>query len=134
MKTLELLVLLIPTLSEAFIESYLEKAKKISVNHFWTAVLRGVFMLGIALTFHLIGIVLWWQAFVFMVALHFAFFNYLYNWLTRNTEGGRKWNYLRDKGIDGMLKVLPWWGLMFFQSIILSTGLMVYYQIWGFRL
>jgi hypothetical protein len=130
---IQFIILLLP-LIEAPIEAWFEIKRKVSVNHFWTAVARGVLMLVISIIFHLLGIVLWWQALALMVALHFAFFNYLYNWLTRKKEGGRKWNHLRDSGIDGRLKALPWWGLMFFQGIILITGLMVYYQIWGFKL
>jgi hypothetical protein len=64
-----------------------------------------------------------------MVALHFAFFNYLYNALTN-----RNLTYLRAKGIDGLLRNVPWWGIAFWQLIILITGLMVYYEIWGFKL
>jgi hypothetical protein len=126
---LQLFILCIPFIAEAGIESYFEKVKKVSVNHFWSAIIRGLLMLAIAIAFQLLGIVLWWQALALMVALHFACFNYLYNLFTN-----RELTYLRSKGIDGALNNLPWWGVALWQLIILITGLMVYYQIWGFKL
>lgn len=110
------LIFSMPWIIEVIFETYCEKVEKISVNHFWSAVARGILILIIALIFGK------WQAILYMVAIHWMFFDYTYNLITR-----RKWYYLRDGGIDKLLKNIPGYGLLFFRIIILITGFMVYY-------
>lgn len=109
-------------LVEAPIESYFEIKKRISVNHFWTAVARG-FLMG------LISLVLWWmhateywwQGAVLCFGVFFAFFNYLYNLLTR-----RNLLYLRSKGTDAMLAHMPPWGRWIIELIILGSAIQIF--------
>jgi hypothetical protein len=121
---LQLFILSLPLVLELIYETRKELREKISINHFWSAVIRGALMLVIAGLFNMIGINDWWRALVFMVTLHFMFFNYLYNALTN-----RKLTYLRDKGIDKVLQQVGWLGVLFFQIILLSVGIMIYFKI-----
>lgn len=114
-----------PCAIEVSIETWFEKKKQISVNHFWTAVGRGVIMLAISAAFDWFGVVEhWWQAFLFSMAIHFASFNYLYNAIT-----GRVWSYLRDAGIDGLLKeTTPPHGVVFLQLWLLAVAAIIYFD------
>jgi hypothetical protein len=63
---------------------------------------------------------------IMQVALHFMFFNYLYNILT-----GRKLTYLRAKGIDGLLRNVPAYGIFFWQIIVMIAAVLIYYKMEG---
>jgi hypothetical protein len=125
MKVLELIILLLP-LIEAPIEAYYEVKKKVSISHFWTAAARGTLMFLIAITYNRLGINEGWRVLVMQVALHFMFFNYLYNILT-----GRKLTYLRAKGIDGLLRNVPAYGIFLWQIIAMIAAVMIYYKMEG---
>ena len=124
-------ILCLLPLVEAPIEALFEIKKKISVNHFWTAVARGLLMI-------VISIGLWkgghteyvWQGFVLSFCVFFATFNYLYNALTK-----RRWDYLRDKGIDGWEKThVPIIMRVFVRAILLASAIQVYIKpgmLWG---
>jgi hypothetical protein len=122
---IQFIILLLP-LIEAPIEAWFEIKRKVSINHFWTAAARGTLMLLIAITYNQLGINEGWRVLIMQVALHFMFFNYLYNLLT-----GRKLTYLRAKGIDGLLRNVPAYGVFFWQLIILIAATMVYYKMEG---
>jgi hypothetical protein len=123
---LHFFILCLPFLSEALIESHFELVEKKELSHFWTAVIRGVVMLGIAITYNLFGINDGWRVLIMQGALHFMFFNYLYNILTK-----RKLTYLRAKGIDGLLRNVPSYGVFFWQIIIMIAATMIYYKMEG---
>jgi hypothetical protein len=122
---IQFIILLLP-LIEAPIEAWFEIKRKVSISHFWTAAARGTLMFLIAITYTRLGINEGWRVLIMQVALHFMFFNYLYNLLT-----GRKLTYLRAKGIDGLLRNVPAYGVFFWQLIILITATMVYYKMEG---
>jgi hypothetical protein len=63
---------------------------------------------------------------IMQVALHFMFFNYLYNALT-----SRKLAYLRAKGIDGLLRNVPAYGIFLWQIIAMIAAVMIYYKMEG---
>lgn len=109
-------------LIEAPIEAYYELAKKISVNHFWTAVARGVLMVLIGVLLSYKGVTLyWWQGFVLSFGIFVALFNYLYNLMTH-----RPIMYLRAHGIDSILAHAPPWGRWIFEIIILGAAIQIY--------
>lgn len=116
------LLCLFPLL-EAPIEAWFELKKKLSVNHFWTAVARGILMFGISLVLYASGTTdYWWQGLVLCFGLFFTTFNYLYNVLTK-----RKWDYLRDKGIDGWEKRhVPIIARVFVRAITLAAAIQIY--------
>jgi hypothetical protein len=123
---MEASILCLPFLVEALIESHFELVEKKELSHFWTAVIRGVVMLGIAITFNQFGINDGWRVLIMQVALHFMFFNYLYNILTK-----RELTYLRAKGIDGLLRNVPAYGVFLWQIIIMIAATMIYYKMEG---
>lgn len=117
------IIMLTPVPLEAYIEAFYEKVHKISPSHTWTMVARGVLMLMLGIIIHKAGLTQNAIQPVFtMAAIHFAFFNYLYNHIT-----GRKFYYLRNAGIDRLLQPVGWLGIMFFQVIILTAGVLVFF-------
>lgn len=121
-------VLFVPMLAELFIESHYELKKGISLNHPWTMVARGLLMTLIALI-PVDWAQLWpidWARFgaalALQIGIHFMFFNYFYNWRT-----GRKTFYLRDAGIDKILKEVTIIGMVFFQLMGLLIGIVLYF-------
>lgn len=109
-------------LVEAPIEAWFEKVKKISVNHSWTAVARGVLMILISWILWKVGDTeYWWQGASLCFGIFVAFFNYLYNLLTR-----RKLLYLRSKGIDRVLAYMPPWGRWILELIIFGASIQIY--------
>jgi hypothetical protein len=117
-------LLALPYILEVLFETYFEKKKGISVNHFWTAVARGALMILIGgMFFKLEWHDNWWEPALVSVAIHFALFNYTYNWIT-----GRKWTYLRSKGIDAVLASLPLMARIFFQVVFLLACLYEYFD------
>lgn len=116
------LITLVPIALEAPIEAYYEIKKKISVNHFWSAVARGAIMIGIGFVLQWRGVtVYWWQGTVLSVGLFIALFNYVYNLLTR-----RPIMYLRAKGTDRLLALAPPWGRWIWELIILGASIQIY--------
>lgn len=121
---LHTLILSIPWILEWWLETYAELKKQVSVNHFWSAALRGLVMLLIAGVYDWIGINDWWRVLILEIALHFAFFNYAYNVRT-----GRKLFYLRKAGIDKYLEMLTPLGIIWFQLVILTAGYLIFLHL-----
>lgn len=110
-------------LVEASIEAWFEKAKKISVNHFWTAVARGVIMVVVGLVIYWQDdrVLYWWQGTVLSFGIFITIFNYLYNALT-----GRPLLYLRAKGTDRLLAYVPVYFRWFAELIVLGSAITIY--------
>ena len=118
------IILSIPWIAESPIEAYFEKKKGKSVSHFWTAVLRGIVMMGLSVIYDYAGTNDWWRVLILQIMLHFMFFNYTYNALT-----GRKLSYLRNEGIDKTLQIFGWVAVLWFQVVFLASAIMIYLHI-----
>lgn len=120
-----ILIMAIPYAVEVSTETYYEIKKAKSINHFWSAFLRVVLMAGLSL---IVWILDWtytpFEPFILSVSIHFAFFNYTYNFITRE-HTGRKWNYLRDAGIDKALQSVPIGMLLFAQGFLLAFSIFI---------
>jgi hypothetical protein len=118
---LMILLMMSPYIIEVGIETYYELKKNVSLSHFISAGVRGLLMVIIGALFMKQGwSQSWWEPVILMMVIHFAFFNYTYNWIT-----GRKWNYLRKKGIDKYIAEIPVLALMFLQLWMLVLGVVV---------
>jgi hypothetical protein len=114
-------ILFLPYLIEVWVETYFELKKKRSLSHRNTAIVRGALMIVIALGFHFFGLQNFWLVMFAQAAIHFMFFNYTYNRITK-----RPMDYLRDKGIDLLLQIFPFLLILYFQIALLEISVMLY--------